>query len=96
LIGDLFSAAIPRSGLHRCSAEGAEGKQNEYVVYANDLAAISQAVEGKDWEPYWKDHQENWFNFIGKDTSFSPVIFPAMLSREAEVAFFFAGQCSAK
>jgi methionyl-tRNA synthetase len=45
------------------------------------LAAISQAVEGKDWEPYWKDQEENWFNFIGKDTSFSPVIFPAMLMK---------------
>jgi methionyl-tRNA synthetase len=67
--------------------EGAEGKKL-YVWFDAPIGYISStkewaAREGKDWEPYWKDHDTKLVHFIGKDNIvFHCVIFPAMLKAE--------------
>jgi methionyl-tRNA synthetase len=38
--------------------------------------------EGKDWEPYWKDQDTNWFISLERQYRFHCVIFPAMLKAE--------------
>ena len=67
--------------------EGAEGKKL-YVWFDAPIGYISSTKEwaarkGKDWEPYWKDHDTKLVHFIGKDNIvFHCVIFPAMLKAE--------------
>lgn len=67
--------------------EGAEGKKL-YVWFDAPIGYISATKEwaqkvGKDWEPYWKDHDTKLVHFIGKDNIvFHCIIFPAMLKAE--------------
>lgn len=66
---------------------GAEGKKL-YVWFDAPIGYISATKEwaqktGKDWEPYWKDHDTKLVHFIGKDNIvFHCIIFPAMLKAE--------------
>lgn len=66
---------------------GAEGKKL-YVWFDAPIGYISAtkewaALEGKDWEPYWKDADTKLVHFIGKDNIvFHCIIFPAMLKAE--------------
>ena len=67
--------------------EGAEGKVL-YVWFDAPIGYISSTKEwaereGKDWEPYWKDHDTKLVHFIGKDNIvFHCIIFPSMLKAE--------------
>jgi methionyl-tRNA synthetase len=63
---------------------GAEGKVL-YVWFDAPIGYISATKQwalnnGKDWEPYWKDHDTKLVHFIGKDNIvFHCIIFPTML-----------------
>lgn len=67
--------------------EGATGKKL-YVWFDAPIGYISATKEwaqlnGKNWEPYWKDQDTKLVHFIGKDNIvFHCVIFPAMLKAE--------------
>ena len=67
--------------------EGGEGKVL-YVWFDAPIGYISATkewaeLEGKDWEPYWKDKDTKLVHFIGKDNIvFHCIIFPAMLKAE--------------
>ncbi len=67
--------------------EGADEKVL-YVWFDAPIGYISATkewaqVQGKDWEPYWKDKNTNLIHFIGKDNIvFHCIIFPAMLKAE--------------
>ena len=67
--------------------EGADGKVL-YVWFDAPIGYISATkewaeIEGKDWEPYWKDEDTKMLHFIGKDNIvFHCIIFPSMLKAE--------------
>ncbi|MEM7085625.1 MAG: methionine--tRNA ligase [Bacteroidota bacterium] len=67
--------------------EGAEGKVL-YVWFDAPIGYISATkewaqIEGKAWEPYWKDNETKLLHFIGKDNIvFHCIIFPSMLKAE--------------
>jgi methionyl-tRNA synthetase len=64
--------------------KGAEGKVL-YVWFDAPIGYISATktwaqVNGKDWQPYWKDEDTKLVHFIGKDNIvFHCIIFPIML-----------------
>ena len=69
--------------------EGAEGKVL-YVWFDAPIGYISATKEwaklnGKNWEPYWKDEETRLLHFIGKDNIvFHCIIFPSMLKVHGE------------
>lgn len=69
--------------------EGGEGKVL-YVWFDAPIGYISSTkewaeLEGKDWEPYWKDKDTKLVHFIGKDNIvFHCIIFPSMLEANGD------------
>ena len=69
--------------------KGAEGKVL-YVWFDAPIGYISSTIEwaeiqGKNWEPYWKDRDTELIHFIGKDNIvFHCVIFPIMLKAHGD------------